>query len=94
LTIFSDGQNIFWTFFNLFSKKSIWLLLILQVITAILPDLIIKVYENQRDSGLVKKAKRKDARRLDRTKKHSNEMTNINYEFDTLKPRMKKFLLY
>ena len=94
MTIFSDGQNIFWTFFNLFSKKSIWLLLILQVITAILPDLIIKVYENQRDSGLVKKAKRKDEKRLERTKKNSNEMTNINYEFDTLKPRMKKFLLY
>jgi len=94
LTIFSDGQNIFWTFFDLFSKKSIWLLLILQVITAILPDLVIKTYENKRDSELVKKAKKNDEWRVDRARKNLNEQTNINYEFDTLKPKMKKFLLY
>lgn len=50
LTSITDGQNLFWIFYDLFSCGSVWFLIILIVVTAILPDIIIKIIENLRVS--------------------------------------------
>ncbi len=44
-----DGQSCYWIYFNLLSTGTIWLLLFLEVVTAITPDLIIKVFETIRE---------------------------------------------
>ena len=78
----------------MFSKKSIWLLFLLQVVTALLPDSLIKIYENYSEKKLIQKEKLSEEVRLNRVKLKINHDVNINYELDTLKPKMKKFLLY
>ena len=41
-----DDQSIYWIYYNMFSNGVVWLLLPLQLVTALLPDLLIKVAEN------------------------------------------------
>ena len=41
-----DGQSIYWIYYNMFSDGVVWLLLPLQLVTALLPDLLIKIAEN------------------------------------------------
>jgi len=41
-----DGQSDYWIYYNMFSNGVVWLSLPLQLITALLPDLLLKVAEN------------------------------------------------
>ena len=71
LTTFTDYQSLYWIYFNLFSNGPVWFLLFLEVFAAILPDIIIKVLENVRDTELIRKEKRDEQSRIERAKNSS-----------------------
>ena len=41
----TDQQNLYWVYFNMFSNIGSWFLFFVAIFTAILPDLILKVFE-------------------------------------------------
>ena len=41
----TDQQNLYWVYFNMFSNIGSWFLFFVTIFTAILPDLILKVFE-------------------------------------------------
>lgn len=62
----------------MFSHGPIWFCLILEVLAAIIPDLIIKVVENLRDTELIRKEKLNEASRINRAK--GKERVNDGFE--------------
>jgi hypothetical protein len=52
----------------MFSHGPIWFCLILEVLAAIIPDLVIKVIENLRDTELIRKEKLNEAARINRAR--------------------------
>ena len=76
LTLIADGQSIFWVYFDLFSNLTVWFILALQLVTAIIPDLILKIFENIRDCELIKYEKQMQASRLNRA------YYNMKFNFD------------
>ena len=60
LYTFTDQQSLYWVYFNLLSSATVWLTLLFSVLTAIVPDLVIKAAENLRDSEKIKKIKQKE----------------------------------
>lgn len=42
----TDEQNLYWIFYDMFSSVSIWLLIFLCIVTALVPDVLFILYEN------------------------------------------------
>jgi hypothetical protein len=60
-------------------------LLFLAIFAAILPDIVIKVLENLRDTELIKKEKRDEQSRIDRAKNNQkNKMNGSNFEIGNI----------
>jgi len=55
LSTFTDYQSLYWTYYNLLSNASVWFCLLLSIITAHLPDFILKVSENLKDTERIRK---------------------------------------
>jgi hypothetical protein len=79
LTLIADGQSIFWVYFDLLSNATVWFILVLQLVTAMIPDLVLKVCENIQDGELIKREKRIHRSRVDRAR------YKIEFNFDTNK---------
>jgi hypothetical protein len=60
----TDGQSLYWEYYNMFSHGPTWFCFLLIAITSLIPDIIIKVVENLRDTELVRKEKLEEARRM------------------------------
>ena len=76
LTLIADGQSTFWVYFDLFSNVPFWFILILQLVTSIIPDLVLKVFESIRDYEHIKREKQIQQSRLDRA------LYKIGFNFD------------
>jgi hypothetical protein len=46
LTIFTEEQSFFWVVYKLLSHPVSWLILLLSAVTALIPDICLKVAEN------------------------------------------------
>ena len=66
----------------MFSTGPIWFLLLLEVFAAILPDIIIKVIENVRDTELIRKEKRDEQSRIERAKNNSKANLRLKNEYE------------
>lgn len=44
-----DGQSIYWIYYNMFSNGVFWLSMPLQLVTALLPDVLLKFAEKPID---------------------------------------------
>lgn len=62
----TDNQNLFWNYYTLLSSPSVLLNLIVCTVTAILPDLILKVKENSNVEKLTEKLRLIDSKVRDR----------------------------
>lgn len=82
---FTDNQSLYWIYFDLYSTGPVWFLLLLEVFAAILPDIVIKVLENLRDTELIRKEKRDEQSRIDRAKNNLRNKTNgSNFEIGNI----------
>lgn len=57
LTSITDSQSLYWVYFELLSSASVWLCIILTVVTALIPDLVMKAIENMQDIELIRRQK-------------------------------------
>jgi len=55
LSSFTDYQSLYWAYYNLLANASVWFCLLLSIVTAILPDFILKVSENLKDTERIRK---------------------------------------
>lgn len=67
---FTDYMSLYWIYFSLYSNGPVWFLLFLEIIVAIIPDLIIKILENLRDVELIRKEKENEQDRIERSKRN------------------------
>ncbi len=55
MSSFTDYQSLYWAYYNLLANASVWFCLLLSIVTAILPDFILKVSENLKDTERIRK---------------------------------------
>ena len=55
MTTITDGQSLYWSYFHVLDSITVWFTILLVIITSLVPDLIIKILENLRDSELIRK---------------------------------------
>jgi phospholipid-translocating ATPase len=55
LTLFTDDQSLFFSFFYVFSNPTQWLVILLSVVAAITPDLAIRLIENYMEKSEIEK---------------------------------------
>ena len=91
LFTFTDQQSLYWIYFNLFSNASFWFTLFLSVITAIVPDLVIKASENVNDSEQIKKIKQTERELTVNFNK--NNLNNNNNNNDKLSDNSSKNII-
>ena len=98
---FTDYQSIYKAYFNLFSHASVWLNIILTIVTSIIPDFVLKVFENLFDQLKIKKIKLHELEELHETKSTINDLTpvrlfilpsNINSNRSSIKMESKRNL--
>ena len=65
ITLIADGQSMFWVYFDLFSNRLTYVILVLQLVAALVPDLVLKVLENLINAELISKQKRIEKLRKD-----------------------------
>ena len=85
----TDGQSLYWEYYNMFSHGPMWFCFLLIAITSLIPDIVIKVVENLRDSELVRKEKLEEAQRM----KNIVELrAHENTGFDNLEDTVPKYV--
>jgi hypothetical protein len=65
LTLLTDEQFLYWSFFSIFGSITIWWTILLTVVTALLPDVIISLIENIQAQQLIAKETEKAAKRIE-----------------------------
>ena len=66
LTLIADGQILFSVYFDLFSNDLIWFILVFQLVTALLPDIVLKVVENLSEVEFLRKEKQSTKTKITR----------------------------
>jgi hypothetical protein len=46
LISFTDNQDLYWVYFNMFSQPAVWFCILLAITAAIIPDILAKAIEN------------------------------------------------
>lgn len=57
ITTFTEDQALYFAFYTLFSSGSVWFSIFLAIVTATIPDFLIIVIENLKETELFKKLK-------------------------------------
>jgi hypothetical protein len=82
LSTITDDQSIYWVYYDMLSTGTVWLTLILNVVAALIPDLVIIVVENLRDTQKINKHKQREFSRLNKDIDTDNENENTNNKND------------
>jgi hypothetical protein len=82
LSSITDDQSIYWVYYDMLSTGTVWLTLLLNVVAALIPDLVIIVVENLRDTKKINKHKHREFSRLNKENNNDNETENINTKND------------
>ncbi len=59
MTVFTEEQNFYWIFYQIFSYPITWFCFLITAVVAIIPDLIIKIIENLREELEIRKGENK-----------------------------------
>jgi hypothetical protein len=54
------GDDLYWSYFMIFSSPALWFYMLLTAVTAVIPDLVLKAKENWDVSKLTREVKDKD----------------------------------
>ena len=46
MTVITEQQSFYWSMYTIFSRPALWFCLVVTAVTAIIPDIIIKLTEN------------------------------------------------
>ncbi len=57
-TLFTDNQSLYFIYFQLFQSPYAWLTILFTILTAVIPDLVVEVFENVKESEVLDKFKR------------------------------------
>jgi hypothetical protein len=63
--IITDQQGLYWSYFSVFTSASVWFCILISVFTAVIPDIIYKVYENVNQKFIIQGKKQDLINRFD-----------------------------